>query len=101
MFSIVHVFLWSILAIPFPPQIANNMFLTLFFSDGLTLHSTRLSLDNLDFPHPPLCKGDEDDDEDEEGDEDDNDDNDHEGDYDCDDENNFVTVSPRDHSNVQ
>ena len=77
------------------------MFLTLFFSDGLTLHSTRLSLDNLDFPHPPLCKGDEDDDEDEEGDDDDKDDNDHEGDYDCDDENNFVTVSPRDLTNVQ
>ena len=53
-------------------------------------------MDHLDFPHPPLCKGDEDDDEDEEGDDDDND---HEGD--CDDENNFVTVSPRVHTDVK
>ena len=51
---------------------ALNLILNLFqfnlvsFSDGFTLHSTRLSLDYLDFPHPPLCKGNASNDDDDE-----------------------------------
>ena len=32
--------------------------------DGFALHSARLSLDHLDLPHPPLCQGDPDPDND-------------------------------------